>query len=133
MSDITKQSEQEKPYKIEFEKRPTYLYAYVSGRHDNIENARKCWLDILDECNKFGADKLLVEENIEGNISMEEMYKLSSEFPSMGFRNILVAFVDLHSSHQKLNRFGEVVATNRGGKVRVFDTVAEAKEWLLVS
>lgn len=133
MSDTSKQSEQEKPYKIEFDQRPKYLYAFVSGRHDNIENARKCWLDILDACHKFEADKLLVEENIEGNISMEEMYKLSSEFPSMGFRNILVAFVDRHLSHQKLNRFGEVVATNRGGKVRVFDTVAEAKEWILVN
>lgn len=133
MSDIENTDKPEKPYKIEFEQRPKYLYAFVSGRHNNIENARKCWLDILDACHRFGADKLLVEENIEGNISMEEMYKLSSEFPSMGFRNILVAFVDLHPLHQKLNRFGEVVATNRGGKVRVFDTVAEAKEWLLIN
>lgn len=132
MSDVVKESEQETPYKIEFQQRPKYLYAFVSGRHDTVENAKKCWLEMLDECNKFGYNKILVEENIEGNISLEEMYKLASEFPSLGFRDILVAFVDLHPSHQKLNRFGEVVATNRGGKVRVFDTVTEAKEWLLV-
>lgn len=132
MSEILKESEQGKPYKIEFQQRPKYLYAFVSGRHDNVENARKCWLEILAACNEYKYDKVLVEENIEGNISMEEMYKLASEFPTMGFRDILVAFVDLHFAHQKLNRFGEVVATNRGGKVRVFDTVAEAKEWILI-
>lgn len=133
MSDKLKETEQGKPYKIEYDRRPKYLYAVVSGRHDNVENARKCWLEMLDACHEFKSDKLLVEENIEGNISMEEMYKLASEFPTMGFRDILVAFVDLHPSHQKLNRFGETVATNRGGKVRVFDTVTEAKQWLLIS
>lgn len=133
MSSTTEGFEQEKIYSIEYQQRPKYLYALVSGRHDNIENARKCWLEMLDACLKFEYDKLLVEENIEGNISMEEMYKLASEFPEMGFRNILVAFVDLHPSHQKLNRFGEVVATNRGGRVRVCDTIAEAKQWLLVN
>lgn len=133
MSSTTQGFEQGKIYSIEFHQRPKYLYAQVSGRHDNIENARECWLDLLDACRKFEYDKLLVEENIEGNISMEEMYKLASEFPTMGFQNILVAFVDLHPSHQKLNRFGETVATNRGGRIRVFDTVAEAKEWLLIN
>lgn len=133
MSSTTQGFKQGNLYTIEFQQRPKYLYAFVSGRHDNIENARKCWLEMLDACHKFDYDKLLVEENIEGNISMEEMYKLATEFPAMGFQNILVAFVDLHPSHQKLNRFGETVATNRGGKVRVFDTVAEAKEWILVN
>lgn len=133
MSSIKSDFESGELYTIEFQQRPKYLYALVSGRHDNIENARKCWLEMLDACHKFDYRKLLVEENIEGNISMEEMYKLASEFPEMGFRDILVAFVDLHPSHQKLNRFGETVATNRGGRVRVFDTVAEAKEWILVN
>ena len=120
-------------YTIEFQHRPSYLYAYIRGKEYDLETAKTYWQEILKECQKLGCKKILVEEDMEGSLSMQDMYEISAEYPDMGFRNILVAFVDRHPSHQQLNRFAEMVATNRGGKVRVFDTVAEAKEWILVN
>lgn len=133
MGSTKNNSEQTKAYKIEFQQRPSYLYAYVTGKEYDLETAKAYWLEILEECQKVGCKKILVEEDMEGSLSMQDMYEISAEYPDMGFRHILVAFVDRHPSHQQLNRFAEMVATNRGGRVRVFDTVAEAKEWILVN
>lgn len=133
MSSIKSGLESGELYTIEFEQRPKYLYAFVSGINDSLEITRKYWLEILEECRQNGFEKLLVEENLERSLSMQEIYEFATEYSLMGFREILVAFVDRYPSHQQLNRFGELVATNRGGRIRVFDTVTEAKQWLLVN
>ncbi|MEO6589570.1 MAG: hypothetical protein ABIP06_09720 [Pyrinomonadaceae bacterium] len=88
---------------------------------------------MLEECRQNGFNKLLVEEDLESGLSMQEVYEFASEYAQMGFREILVAFVDRHPAHQQLNRFAELVATNRGGRLRVFDSVTDAKQWLLIS
>ena len=64
---------------------------------------------------------------------MQKIYRFASEYFQLGFHKILVAFVDRHPAHQKLNLFGEMVATNRGGRVRIFDTISDAKQWLLTN
>ena len=120
-------------YTIKFERRPKYLYAVVSGKDNNLEIVKSYWQDLFDECQKHGFDKLLVEGNLEGDISMHEVYKFACEFSQKDFREILVAYVDRHSSHQQLNRFGELVASNRGARGRVFDSVSDAKQWLLIN
>jgi predicted GNAT family acetyltransferase len=118
-------------YTIEFQHRPKYLYAYVTGSEINLEIVKDYCRKILEECRKHGFDKILIEQNIEASLSMQEVYEFSSEFPSMGFREMFVAFVDRYPSHRQVNVFGELVATNRGSRARVCDTVTEAKQWLL--
>lgn len=125
--------EQADLYNIEFEHRPKYLYAFISGKDDSLEITKSYWRKMLDECRTHGFDKLLVEENLEGSLSMQEVYEFASEYAEMGFREILVAFVDRFPEQQQLNRFAELVANNRGGRIRVFDTVSDAKQWLLIS
>lgn len=133
MSNTESDLESKNLYTIEFQQRPTYLYALVSGKNDSLEVTRKYWMEILEECRQSGVEKLLVEEDLERSLSMQEIYEFAAEYSLMGFREILVAFVDRYPSHQQLNRFGELVATNRGSRIRVFDTVTEAKQWLLVN
>ena len=125
----------EKPnlYTIEFEHRPKYLYAFVSGNKDSLEVTKAYWLELLKECRKGECNKILVEENLDGTLTMQEVYEFASEYAEMGFQDILVAFVDRHPAHQQLNRFAELVATNRGGRIRMFDSVGEAKQWLLLN
>lgn len=120
-------------YTIEFEHHPKYLYAFISGKDDSLEITRSYWQEMLDECRKHGFDKLLVEENLKGSLSIHEVYEFASEYARMGFREILVAFFDRHPEQQQLNRFGELVATNRGGRIRVFDSLTDAKQWLLIN
>jgi hypothetical protein len=133
MSSIKTNLETTDLYTIEFEHRPKYLYAFVSGKDDSLEITRSYWQKMLDECRAHGFDKLLVEENLEGSLSMHEVYEFASEYSQMGFREILVAFIDRQPEQRQLHRFGELVATNRGGRIRVFDSVSDAKQWLLIN
>lgn len=120
-----------KPYRIEFERRPRYLYAYISGEHDNMEISLGFWREIVAECQSAGAKKVLVEEDIREAVSTLEMYQIAVELPKLGFANILVAFVDRYLDQQDLNQFGELVATNRGLRGKFFNEASEAEKWLL--
>lgn len=119
------------PYELTLEYRPHFLYAFIRGDKDSYEISRQYWQEIADECNKSGIKKVLIEEDIEENISMPDMYRFASEIPELGFHGVRVAFVDRQESQHQLNQFGETVATNRGLVSRVFTSFAEAEKWLL--
>lgn len=120
-----------KAYKISFEPRSEYLYAYVSGEHDSLSISLAFWREIADECRRVEARKVLIEEDIKESVSMVEMYQIAAEIPQMGFTDILVAFVDRYLEQQDLNQFGELVATNRGLRAKVFNDAQTAEKWLL--
>ncbi len=120
-----------KPYTLEFEKRPEYLYAYVRGEKDSLEISLQYWKEIADECWRAGYRKVFIEEDINGEMSIIEMYQFTSEISNIGFSGIRVAFVDRRLNQQELNKFGELVATNRGVNGKVFNSSEEAEGWLL--
>lgn len=122
-----------KLYKIRFENRSKYLYVYVEGEKNRYEIGKKYWLEVLAECRKNNHQKVLVEENIGENTSASEMYEIATKVSNLGFGNILLAFVDCQPDHHSLNRFGELVATNRGLKAKVFNNFTEAEQWLLMN
>jgi hypothetical protein len=118
-------------YKLTFEHRPQYLYAFVTGDKDSYEISKQYWQEIADECKKTGVKKVLIEEDLRENVSMPDMYQFASEIPQLGFFGIRVAFVDRQPDQQQLNQFGETVATNRGLLSRVFDNFEDGEKWLL--
>ena len=120
-----------KPYTLTFECRPQYLYAFVTGEKDSYEISKQYWQEIADECKKSGFKKVLIEEDIEENVSMTDMYQFCAEIPQLGFFGIRVAFVDRRQDQQQLNQFGETVATNRGLLSRVFNNFEDGEKWLL--
>jgi hypothetical protein len=120
-----------KPYELSFEYRQQYLYVYIKGDEDNYEISRQYWQEIADECGRINCKKLLIEEDIPQIVSMAEMFRIASEIPGMGFFGVRIAFVDRYIEHQDLNKFGELVATNRGVFGRIFNDAAEAENWLL--
>lgn len=117
------------PYTLSFEQRPEYLYAYVEGEKDNYDISISFWRDIAAECARLQARRVLVDENIKGNVSMADMYKVAAEIPSM-FSGIAIAFVDRYADQQEINQFGELVAQNRGVRGRYFKSIDAAEEWL---
>ena len=120
-----------KPFTLTFEYRPEYLYAFVTGEKDSYEISKRYWQEIAAECQKTGFKKVLIEEDIEENVSMSDMYRFCAEIPNLGFFGIRVAFVDRHHDQQQLNQFGETVATNRGLLSRVFNNFEDGERWLL--
>jgi len=120
-----------KSYELSFEHRPQYLYAYVCGEHDSYEISKQYWQEVADECKKTDYKKVLIDEDISANVSITEIYEFASEIPKMGFQGIRVAFFDRYPEQQKINSFGETVATNRGLFSRIFTNFDEAEKWLL--
>ncbi len=123
--------EDSKLYNIEFVDRTDYLYAYVSGDKDSLDISRQYWREIADECRRTKKSKVLIVEDIKESVSTTETYQIASEISSMGFAGIKIAFIDQHIEQQELNEFGELVSTNRGLNVKLFNKVEEAEKWLL--
>ncbi len=117
-------------YRIEFARNEDFLHAYVEGDEDSIEISRQYWTDVLNECRRQSFEKILIEENISGNVSAGEMYEFAKELPNLVTDKVVVAFVDRRTAHHEINRFGELVANNRGLRSRVFNSVKEAAAWL---
>jgi len=87
-----------------------------------------------ETCQREKCTVALVEENLTGpSINLLEVFAIvSSEVPKAWPWVTQVAFVDVNPEHSWENRaFAEDVAINRGLMMRVFQTVADAKEWLL--
>lgn len=123
--------ENTKPYRLTFEVRPGYLYAYVEGEADSYDISMAYWREMADETARLGIENLLVDENIIDVVSELDAYRLASDIAKMGFGR--VAFYDRHLSHQEVNAFAELVAVNRGGNGRVFNDIDAATAWLLGS
>ncbi len=120
-----------KAYKLRFENRPGYLYAYVEGSKDSFEISKQYWMEVAAECRRTDCSRVLVEEDIPEAISMGEAYELATEIPTLGFSRIKIAFVDRYADQVELNQFAELVATNRGVNGRFFTQFDEAENWLL--
>lgn len=121
-----------KQYNIKFEHRSEYLYAYVTGEKDNVEISSQYWNEIAEECCRNDYKKVLVEEDISDTVaSVLELYQFATELPKLGFAGIYIAFVDRYIEQNDLNKFVELVASNRGLTGRVFNDLNEAEKWLL--
>lgn len=124
-------SASEKPYRLTFEHRATYLYAYVEGDEDSYQISAMYWREIAEECKTKKYTKVLIVEDIIASGTMADAYQLSSELPQMGYAGIKIAFVDKYVEQQDLNQFGELVAINRGINGKIFNEINTAEKWLL--
>jgi hypothetical protein len=127
----TPNSSKPKPYQLKFEHRSQYLYAYVNGENDSAEISLSFWREIAAEYRKTKYTKILVDEDIRGCVSPEDMYRIGAEIPKLGFTSVRVAFFDRYVEHHEMNRFGILVATNRGLISRTFNDFSQAERWLL--
>ncbi|HQU92156.1 MAG TPA: hypothetical protein PLK77_07655, partial [Pyrinomonadaceae bacterium] len=61
--------EQNKPYDVEFEEHDAYIHAIVGGLRVTSEVALAYWQEIIDECERLGYTKILLEHNFVEMIS----------------------------------------------------------------
>lgn len=121
----------EKLYDLIFEDRDGYLYACVKGEIDTLEISTQYWREIAGKCKSLEAKKVLIVEDLPGGATVAEVYQVAAELPKMGFYGIKVAFVDQHLDQHELNKFGELVAVNRGLYGKVFNNIPAAEEWIV--
>jgi hypothetical protein len=69
-------------------------------------------------------------ENFQNQLSVIEILEVAKAVAEMFQGKMRIAHVDKHMTDLELNKFGEVVASNRGLVVRVFNNLEKAKEWI---
>lgn len=118
-------------HQLTIQQEPHFLHVVVTGTNSADTVAR--YLDELRrECIARRCYRLLIEERLVGErLGTYPVYKVISE-ASERSRGLLhaLAFVDVHAQGPSME-FAETVAVNRGIPVAVFQTVTEARAWLL--
>jgi hypothetical protein len=117
-------------FRLDIEIRDDCIRAFVEGPEDSLEISLGYWKRLFAECERNGIRKLLVEENLSEGLTAAETFTLCTELPKLATAPVRVAFVDRCADHDNLNQFGEMVASNRGLRVRVFPNIEEAERWL---
>jgi len=119
-----------KSYTIVFEDYPDYLYALVHGDKYGYEVLAGFLREIADECRNRNFSQVLIEENISATATKEDVYRIASELPELGFAGIRMAYIDRFLDQNDLNEFGQDVAVDNGIDVEIFADQEAAHEWL---
>jgi hypothetical protein len=116
-----------------FEERKGYLYAFLSGERNGLPDSKRYWLAAINECNKRGFKKLLIEQYFPIPLSTIDTFYLAEAIAHMPISQLRIAFVDQDIEQNGTNMFGETVAVNRGGVGKVFTNLADAEAYLIAS
>ena len=116
-------------YTIEFQSRPSYLFARVTGAN-TPDTVRAYMHDLVQKCEETACFRVLVHECLDGpRLSAGEVFELMASGSRRGLGKFsAIAFVDEEMGD--IGRFAENVGVNRGMPLRVFDNVDEAAEWI---
>ncbi|MBD3243974.1 MAG: hypothetical protein GF331_25500 [Chitinivibrionales bacterium] len=117
------------PNDIRIESHDDYLLFVIRGTDSLVFSLQYLRL-VGEECRSRGYRKAMVIEDLDGQLTTMDMYHLGEQVTSL-LEGVQVALVDTHPSHREGNRFGEIVARNRGARIQLFGDVNRARQWLL--
>ena len=125
---MTKQPEA--AFTLRFEKRPDYLYAFVSGPRDSLAVSCEFWKQVHARATELEAQNIIVEEDFPNQLSTMDMYHVVEFMTEIFPYKTSIAHVDRQASDMEINNFGETVGVNRGLHHRAFNNLAGAQEWI---
>jgi len=112
---------------VDFEESPQYLTAHLRGTY-SLDGMLGVIDRMADECRKRGADRLLVDVSISGDAPLPDRYVYAQHAASaLAFLEKCAAYT---GPEQRVEIFTEMVARNRGLKLRVFGDSQQAIGWL---
>ncbi len=118
-------------YVINFRPEQKFLRVDLSGDLAEPQTRIEAWDKIVRRCREEGSTHLLVVQDSPGNGTETNAFISSQGIVDLGLAGIKIAFVDIDPSNHEVNKFGELVAANRGANARVFYEESAAIAWLL--
>ena len=118
----------DKQYDIEMEVRDGYLHTVVGGLRVTAEIALDYWHEIIDECERTGLSKILLEHNFVEMISMPEMLTIIGPVTDL-LQGRLLAFYD-RQGHYDIPEAGKKIMRSHDVKMQIFHSIDEAERWL---
>ena len=119
----------DRPYHIHFELRPEFLYVMIRCETTNYAISKKYWNEILAMQLDRGYQRVLIDKDIVNSMPMHDVVILVAEIASSGCHDVKFAIYDRHYDPRRCG-FEEMVGTNRGLKVKICDSLSEARNWL---
>ena len=118
-------------YHLSIEEHPSYVHACATGTM-SPENALRFLVDANAACGQRGRRRLLLEFGFTGpSLNGGTIYEIVTARSAHGAAFERIAYVDASAERNpEHKRFAETIARNRGVNVRLFRSVAEAREWL---
>jgi len=117
-------------YQITLTINPSYIHAIIVGENSR-ENVMNYMREIREKCESSGIFRILIEEHLEGprlgTIDVFQIVREGSEKNRGLIREI--AYVDMNASGD-LMKFAETVARNRGLRMKAFNNIQDAENWL---
>jgi len=115
---------------FQIEEMSGYLAARFVGEGRPDEAIQQFAL-IAEHCKSANCKRLLIDFTaVQGKISIVDRYNLGEKSRIFALRNLKVATVVTEEQFDA-ERFGELVARNRGVNLRIFTDPRAAEEWLL--
>lgn len=123
------------PYETEIQAFEDHIRVAVSGTRmpgKVVADAIRVGKQISKACRDAGVHRVLAIFHMTGRLPPTEAYEIFSDPEALGWsRDIKLALVDMNEDSKEDSLFSETVAVNRAYQMGVFDTEAEAKDWLL--
>ena len=110
----------------------SYLHLIAEG-DTTVEDITGYLSEVLKKCTELHCPNVLIEENFKGpSLGIFAIYEIVTKICWQAASVVRhVAYVDISLEHKKeVNQFAETTAVNRGVNIKLFETVAEAENWL---
>jgi len=119
-------------YTIDFINADNFLHILVQGK-ESYANSLEYSQTIIRHCETTGERNILLEEKLKGELSVFEIYRISTYLIKILFsKNLIlnIAYLDETQAHTIKNYFAENVFVNRGVNVKFFRVYNDAEKWL---
>ena len=121
----------EKGYAIEWENHGSFLHVIVGGLKVTPKIALDYWHEIIEECERLGCSKILLEHNFVEMIEMQEMLKIIGPVGDM-LKGRVLAFYD-RLGHYETPEAGKAILRSHDVKMQIFHDLKDAERWLLAN
>ena len=117
---------------LQIKENPDYLVARFTGAGSAEEIWRQFEL-IAEHCKRANKNKLLLDlMGAYGDASLADRYRFGDQAEIFMLYKLIKVAVVIRPEQLDPHRFGETVARNRWVNARVFTSVENAVEWLLL-
>jgi hypothetical protein len=119
------------PFRIDYRREPEWLRAHVTGVNGRLETTLDYWTALAEEVRRQRPPALLVVDDMEGEPPPPEQLELFVQaMMGQGFEGLAIAYVEAHAHQLPQVEVAEILARERGYRVRVFADERAAQRWL---
>lgn len=119
-------------YQLVLDYQPPLLCVQVFGNEDSsLPVTSEYWITIIRRLRALGASQLLVLDAKESDVmSSEDLERFFAAIAGLGLEQAKIAYVEGRVDQMPRIQEAEIMAMERGYKIRMFGNEADARIWL---